>query len=1002
MQKLLSWLDKHFLEAGICFLFFFIPLYPKLPLVDVPHTWVYIRWEDFLVALVVAGWLIQLFRRKVSFKLPLALPIVFYWLVGGVSLLFSLTFLRFHLVNFSPNVAVFHFFRRLEYMVLFFIAASTVRDVKGVKKYFLVMALALLGVCFYGFGQKYLGFPAFLTMNEEFAKGIPLYLPPSARITSTFGGHYDLGTYLVLLIALFASLFFTLAKPLLKVLVFLLVFASFILLLLTASRISFAVYLVAIVFVFWLQRKKWLIIPVVLASILMMNYVSASAQRFGKTFRIKDVVYDAETGLPVALLESQEDLGRVFTEEEEIAEEDLPVGTGFLDIPFLQKKPPIATGAAVVKRPVATTLKTATMSSEIATISGEFLIKRTIVYDISFTTRFQGTWPRALEAFYRSPVLGSGYSSVGLAADNSYLRSLGETGLLGFLAFLSIFVGFGLLIRQSLKKITLPFVQSVLIGVTAGTLGVALNATLIDAFEASKVAFVLWPLLGLSVGLIIYCLPRRRSLIEEAISVIKLPVTPIVVLLATAPLMFFSSFKNYFVGDDFTWLHWAAKTKGVDLWQLFLDAEGFFYRPLARIYFFGVYPLFGLQPQGYHLVDFLLHLGCTLGVYLLALFLTKKGLIAFLAGLFFLIHPVNAESIFWISSTTHLLANFFYIWGFLAYLCWCGEQKKWRGFFYALSVLAFILGLVSHERMITFPLAILFYDLLFGQLKKSKKWLAKISTYLPFGVLTGVYLWLRNTIAQAHGLSGDYSYNFGNLIFNFVGNLVGYLGELVASFYFIPWYDSSRAFLRVHKPIALVLVAIFGLIAWLFFRKIRRNKTAIFSLGWLVILLLPFLGLGNLAERYVYLAHAGFFILLAMFLTWFFEKLKKAELKLAILTFFLAVGSLVVFYGIEIKKAQQEWYQAGETANKTLLALSTNYRQFPLGTTLYFVNLPIRQGRAWVFSVGLEDGLWFVYQDKDLVIKRSSNLETTLNLVGQPMTHVFLYEQGELKEMKAE
>ena len=1001
MGKLLNWLDKHFLEVGIGFLLFFIPLYPKLPLIGVRHTWVYIRWEDFLVALVVVGWLIQLLRRKVSLKLPLTLPIILYWLVGGVSLLFSLVFLRSHLANFFPQVAVFHFLRRLEYMVLFFVAASTVKDIKKTKKYFLVIGLALLGVCFYGFGQKYLGFPAFLTMNEEFAKGIPLYLPPSARVTSTFAGHYDLSAFLVLMIALFTSLIFALKKPFYKILVFLLVFASFILLLLTASRISFAVYLVAIVLVFWLHKKKWLIIPVVLISILLMNQISGTSQRFGKTFRIKDVVYDVETGRPLALLESEQEVGKIFTEEEEIAQEDLPVGSGFLPVPLLQKEP-TATQAALIKRPIATALKTATMSSEIATVSGEFLIKRTIVYDISFTTRFQGTWPRALKAFYRNPILGSGYSSVALAADNSYLRALGETGLLGLLAFLSILGAYGLLIRQSLKKITQPFARSVLIGTAAGTLGIALNATLIDIFEASKVAFTFWPLLGLSVGLIIYCLPRRRSLIKETIEVIKLPVTPIIVFLVTASLMFFSSFKNYFVGDDFTWLHWTAKTRLDDLFQVFLDAKGFFYRPLARVYFFLVYPLFGLQPQGFHLVDFLFHFGCTLGVYLLTLWLTKKRLVAFLASLFFLIHPVNAESIFWISSTSHLMANFFYIWGFLAYVCWRRNLRKWRWFFYIFALLAFALGLSSHERMITFPLAILFYDLVFGQIKKSRKWLAEISVYLPFWVLTSVYFWLRGAVAQAHGLSGDYSYNLKNFAFNFVGNLIGYLGELIASFHFIPWYDLSRTFLRIHKPIALGLLVVLILIPWLFFKKVKLSKTTIFAFGWLVILLLPFLGLGNLAERYVYLAHAGFFIALAIWLVKIFEKLKKRNLKLAILIFILLVGGLLTFWGLEIKKAQKEWYQAGEIANKTLLALSTNYREFPLGTTLYFVNLPIRQGRAWVFPVGLEDGLWFVYQDENLTIERSSDLEAMFDLVGQPKSHVFVFEQGELKEMKKE
>ena len=125
MRKLLNYLDTHLLEIGIIALSIFVPLYPKLPLIDVPHVWVYIRLEDFLVALVVGIWLIQLARRKVSLKTPLSFPIFAYWLVGGISLLYAIFVLRPHLANFFPNVAVLHYLRRIEYMILFFIAAST-------------------------------------------------------------------------------------------------------------------------------------------------------------------------------------------------------------------------------------------------------------------------------------------------------------------------------------------------------------------------------------------------------------------------------------------------------------------------------------------------------------------------------------------------------------------------------------------------------------------------------------------------------------------------------------------------------------------------------------------------------------------------------------------------------------------------------------------------------------------------------------------------------------
>ena len=42
--------------------------------------------------------------------------------------------------------------------------------------------------------------------------------------------------------------------------------------------------------------------------------------------------------------------------------------------------------------------------------------------------------------------------------------------------------------------------KSFIIGFSAGAIGLALNATLIDVFEASKVAFVLWALVGITLG----------------------------------------------------------------------------------------------------------------------------------------------------------------------------------------------------------------------------------------------------------------------------------------------------------------------------------------------------------------------------------------------------------------------------------------------------------------------------------------------------------------------
>ena len=990
MRKLLSWLDDNILKIGISFLLFFIPLYPKLPLFDVKNTWVYIRLEDLFVALLIFVFFIQLMRKKAVFKTPLSLPIFVYWLIGGISLAFSIFVLSPHLANFFPKVAILHFLRRIEYMILFFIAFSAIKSRKDVYHCLAFFVFGVFGVVVYGFGQKILGFPAFLTMNEEFAKGIPLFLPSGARATSTFAGHYDLAAYLILVLSLFSSLIFALKSKREKLGLFFIGLGSYFLLLFTASRISFAVYLIVISFVLFLQRKKWLIIPVLLISIFLMKSSQGAFERFSKTFRVEQVVYNANTGEAMGTLE---ELMRASKTSEK-KQENLPTGSGFLEVPLLEKE----SSPSTLKEIRIVTLKTASQAAHLATISGEFLVKRAIVYDISFTTRFQGGWPRAIKAFKRNILLGSGFSSIDLATDNDYLRLLGETGILGFSSFLLILFTALIIARQSLKKIDNSFARSVVIGISGGIIGLSLNALLIDVFEASKVAYILWIMVGMMTALYVLLVKKKESLVKECIDLLNRPITPIILLAVITISVFYSALSNYFTADDFTWLRWAATADFSDIAGFFLNAFGFFYRPLVKSIFYFIYQFLGLKPHGYHLISFSLHFLTSAVIYLLALFLAGNSLVAFLSGLFFLLHPVHGETIFWVSGYSGLFSALFYLLSVYLFLR-VDKEKKWvKRAYYLASLFFFILSLASYELAVTLPLMLILYFFVFKGLKRIKKWMKQVLPY--FGVLV-FYIYLRNTVAQAHLLSGDYNYNPANFVFNFFGNLIGYFGELILGLRFISFYDFLRENLRRQKLItALFLIVMLGVVYYFRkgLRKMKIDKLLIFALGWIVISLLPVIGLGNIAERYLYVPSAGFVIFLAIMV----NKLHRKKIFALTLLVVVTIG-ISGFYYLELKKSELTWKRAGETSNEILRALSTNYKQFPKKGTLYFINLPLRIERAWVFPVGIEDGLWFIYKNDNLKIIKGDNLDKALDYKKKNKdVYIFMYEEGELKEARIE
>jgi len=204
MGKLWNFFKNNLLKIGVSFLLVFIAWYPKLPSINIPHTWVYIRLEDFSILFVVIIWFLELILRRVKLAPKIWMTFAFYWGIGLISLVLSLIFIGPHLANFFPSVAVLYYIRHIEYLILFFVAFSTIKSTKDIRDYMVILFVTVLGFSLYAFGQRfYLDawaafpkfferfpycFPSFQTGNEEFAKGIPLCLPKDGRITSTFAG----------------------------------------------------------------------------------------------------------------------------------------------------------------------------------------------------------------------------------------------------------------------------------------------------------------------------------------------------------------------------------------------------------------------------------------------------------------------------------------------------------------------------------------------------------------------------------------------------------------------------------------------------------------------------------------------------------------------------------------------------------------------------------------------------------------------------------------------
>lgn len=133
------------------------------------------------------------------------------------------------------------------------------------------------------------------------------------------------------------------------------------------------------------------------------------------------------------------------------------------------------------------------------------------------------------------------------------------------------------------------------------------------------------------------------------------------------------------------------------------------YYPLVFTTFWLERRVWGIAPASYHLTNVLLHAATAVLLFAALRRLRVPG--AWLAAVLFAIHPVQVESVAWITERKNVLSGLFYLAAFLAYMRFCGVEQQsdsgrrpWK--FYALSLLFFVAALLSKTVTCTLPAAI--------------------------------------------------------------------------------------------------------------------------------------------------------------------------------------------------------------------------------------------------------------------------------------------------------
>ncbi|MBU6400562.1 MAG: tetratricopeptide repeat protein, partial [Verrucomicrobia bacterium] len=118
--------------------------------------------------------------------------------------------------------------------------------------------------------------------------------------------------------------------------------------------------------------------------------------------------------------------------------------------------------------------------------------------------------------------------------------------------------------------------------------------------------------------------------------------------------------------------------------------------------------LFGSGPQGRHIMNLIIHIGNALLLFSILLSLTKDYWPSLLVACIFALHPLNVESVAWISERKGLLAAFFWLLTTLLYIKSVVEHDASA---YALSLITLCLGLLSKPILMALPAVLFLFDI---------------------------------------------------------------------------------------------------------------------------------------------------------------------------------------------------------------------------------------------------------------------------------------------------
>lgn len=271
------------------------------------------------------------------------------------------------------------------------------------------------------------------------------------------------------------------------------------------------------------------------------------------------------------------------------------------------------------------------------------------------------------------------------------------------------------------------------------------------------------------------------------------------------------------------------------------------YAPITIFSFLIDYTLWGTNPCGYHATNILLHLANGLLVFFLMRRVTGSVFVGWLTAALFLIHPIQIESVVWISSRKGLLCSLFML---SALMMRMKPDPDHRDDLWYLVFLA--LALFSKAHAIVLPPIVLLYDMLIHRQALAKALPRQFIAGLMSLLLLLMTMGAQNTVLG--GVRGHMSLGLMRIIAVDITILWQYMGMMVCPTSLCVMYDPPTSGIWKQVLAGSLGWAIVAAGLW----RVRRSHPMLllgaFSFLLLLFPMLNFFRITTLMnDRYLYL-----------------------------------------------------------------------------------------------------------------------------------------------------